>query len=250
MELFSESFKKDHLLLKIDARLKLLVALALLVMVLSYRGLFFPLLLIFLSLLLVMILRVPLTVFVMRLAEPLVIVGMVLFLKFFFSGHILLFSLNFFSFKIAAYRDGLMEGLAIGSRIMGAVSILTMIGFSTPFAEFMATLSWLRIPKGFIEIMVLAYRYIFVLLDESMVIYNAQKIRLGYSSFKRSLSSFGTLTGSLILRAFEHSQNTAMAMVQRGYDGHIPMATAKPFKTLEVLGAMTFTVAMVFLWMI
>jgi len=82
------------------------------------------------------------------------------------------------------------------------------------------------------------------------VIYNAQKTRLGYSSLKRSLISFGTLTGSLILKAFEHSQNTAVAMVQRGYDGNIPKATEKPFKTSEVLGAMTFTLAMGFLWMI
>ena len=114
----------------------------------------------------------------------------------------------------------------------------------------MASLSWLRIPKGFIEITVFAYGYIFVLLDQGMVIYDAQKTRLGYSSFKRSLRSFGTLAGALILKAFEHSQNAAVAMVQRGYDGNIPMTTEKPFKTWEVLGAMTFTVAMGFLWMI
>lgn len=250
MEFFSESFKKDHLLSRVDARLKLLVALVLLGMVLSYKGLFFPLFLVSLGLLLVMILKVPLRVFAMRLAEPLLIVAVVLFLKSFFSGHLPLFSIDLFGLEIVAYWDGLMEGLIIGSRIIAAVSILTIMGFSTSFTEFMTALSWLRIPKGFIEIMVLAYRYIFVLLDESMVIYHAQKIRLGYSSFKRGFSSFGTLTGSLILRAFEHSQNTAMAMVQRGYDGHIPMTTEKPFKTLEVLGAMTFTGGMVFLWMI
>jgi cobalt/nickel transport system permease protein len=114
----------------------------------------------------------------------------------------------------------------------------------------MASLSWLRVPKGFIEVMVFAYRYIFVLLDEGMVVYNSQKTRLGYSSLKRSLSSFGTLTGSLVLKAFEHSQNTAVAMVQRGYDGNIPITMEKSFKTSEILAAMTFTLAMGFLWMI
>jgi cobalt/nickel transport system permease protein len=250
VELFFEHLKRDHIFLKMDARLKLLLALALLVMVLSYRGFFFPLLVIFLSLLLVVMVRVPLKVFVARLLEPLFIVAVVLVLKLFFSGHLPLFSIDLLGFKIAAYRDGLMEGLTIGSRIMGAVSILAIIGFSTPFTEFMASLSWMRIPRGFIEIMVFAYRYIFILLDESMVIYNAQKIRLGYSSFKRSFSSFGTLTGSLLLKAFEHSQNTALAMMQRGYDGHIPMTTEKPLKTSEILGAMIFTVAMGFLWTI
>jgi cobalt/nickel transport system permease protein len=152
--------------------------------------------------------------------------------------------------KIAASQEGLTEGLMIGSRIIGAVSVLTMMGFSTPFTEFMASLSWLRVPKGFIEVMVFAYRYIFVLLDEGLVIYNSQKTRLGYTSFRRGLSSFGTLTGSLILKVFEHSQNTAMALVQRGFDGHIPMAMKRPFKGPEVLGSMIFVLAMGYLWMI
>jgi len=250
METFSEHFARDHLLLRIDARLKLLVALALLGMVLSYKGFFFPLLVMLLCLLFVLILKVPFKVFAMRLLEPLFIVAVVIFLKLFFSGHVPLFSVDLFGFKVVACRDGLMEGLIIGSRIIGAVSILTILGFSTPFTEFMASLSWLKIPKGFIEIMVFAYRYIFVLLDESVVIYNAQKIRLGYSSMKRSLSSFSTLTGSLILKAFDHSQNTAMAMVQRGYDGHIPMATEKPLKTSQILGSMMFIVTMGYLWII
>jgi cobalt/nickel transport system permease protein len=98
--------------------------------------------------------------------------------------------------------------------------------------------------------MVFAYRYIFVLLDEGLVIYNSQKTRLGYTGFKRGLSSFGTLTGSLILRVFEHSQNTALALVQRGFDGHIPMAMKRPFKGSEVLGSMILVLAMGYLWMI
>ncbi len=250
MELFSEHLKKDHFLSKIDARIKLLVALVLLSMILSYRGFFFPLIVILLCFLLTVILRVPLRVFFLRLLEPLFISAVVVFLKTFFSGHLSLFSVSLFGLKIAAYQEGLTEGLMIGSRIIGAVSILAIMGFSTPFTEFMASLSWLRVPKGFVEVMVFAYRYIFILLDESIVIYNSQKTRLGYTSFKRGLSSFGTLTGSLILKAFEHSQNTAMALVQRGFDGHIPMATERSFKGSEILGSMIFVLAMGYLWMI
>ena len=250
MELFSEHFKKDHLLSKIDARIKLLLALLLLAMILSYKGFFFPLVVIFFCLLLGAVLRVPLRVFLLRLSEPLFISAVVVLLKTFFSGNLSLFSVSLFGLKIAVYQEGLREGLMIGSRIIGAVSILTIMGFSTPFTEFMASLSWLRVPKGFIEVMVFAYRYIFVLLDESLVIYNSQKTRLGYTGFKRGLSSFGTLTGSLILKVFEHSQNTAMALVQRGFDGRIPMALERPLKGSEILGSMIFVLAMGYLWMI
>ncbi len=250
MELFSEQFKKDHFLSKIDARIKLLLALILLAMILSYKGFFFPLWVIFFCLLLGAALRVPLRVFLLRLSEPLFISAVVVLLKTFFSGHLSLFSLSLFGFKIAATQEGLTEGLTIGCRIIGAVSVLAIMGFSTSFTEFMASLSWLRVPRGFIEVMVFAYRYIFVLLEEGLVIYNSQKTRLGYAGLKRGFSSFGTLTGSLILRVFEHSQNTAMALAQRGFDGRIPMAMERSLKGPEVLGSIIFVLAMGYLWMI
>ena len=250
MELFSEQFKKDHLLSKIDGRIKLLLSLILLAMILSYKGFFFPLFIILFCLLFRAMLRVPFRVFLLRLSEPLFISAIVVFLKTFFSGHLSFFSVSLFGLKIAVYQEGLREGLMISCRIIGAVSVLTIMGFSTPFTEFMASLSWLRIPKGFIEVMVFAYRYIFVLLDESLVIYNSQKTRLGYTGLRRGLSSFGTLTGSLILKVFEHSQNTAMALAQRGFDGRLPMAMERSFKASEILGSMIFVLAMGYLWMI
>ena len=136
----------------------------------------------------------------------------------------------------------------IGSRIIGAVSVAALMGFSTPFTEFMAGLSWFRVPKGFIEILMFAYRYIFVLLEDAMVIYNAQKNRLGYSSIRRGLNSFGILTGSLILKAFEQSQNTTVSMVQRGYDGNIPILKHKPFKSSEVVFSLLLVIVMGFVW--
>lgn len=250
MELFSEQLRKDHFLSKIDARIKLLVTLVLLAMILSYKGFFFPIFLILSCFLLAAMLRVSPRIFFLRLSEPLFIASVIVLLKTFFSGHLPLFSISLLGLKMVVHQEGLREGLMIGSRIIGAVSILTIMGFSTPFTEFMASLSWLRVPKGFIEVMVFAYRYIFVLLDESLIIYNSQKTRLGYTGLRRGLSSFGILAGSLILKAFEHSQNTAMALVQRGFDGHLPLATEKSFKGSEILGSMIFILAMGYLWMI
>lgn len=255
MELFSEYFKKEHILSKIDARVKILVSLAILVMVLSYKGFALPLFVTSLCLLLCMWMKIPLKVFLLRFSEPVFIASVILILKFFFSGNDVLFSISlptshFSLLTLTGYKDGLMDGLMIAIRILGAVSIVTVMGFSTPFTEFIAGLSWLRVPKGFIEVLMFAYRYIFVLFEDAMVIYNAQKNRLGYSSIRRGLGSFGTLTGSLILKAFEHSQNITVSMIQRGYDGNIPMLKHKPFKTAEIIVSALFITAMGFIWKI
>jgi cobalt/nickel transport system permease protein len=186
--------------------------------------------------------------FVLRFSEPLFIAAVVLLLKFFFSGKDILFSFSIIGIDIVGHRDGLMEGLMIGSRILGAVAIVALVGFSTPFTEFMAGLSWLRVPKGFIEILMFAYRYIFVLLDDANVIYSAQKNRLGYSSMRRGLSSFGVLAGSLTLKAFDNSHNTTVAMVQRGYDGNMPLLRHKSFKLSEIAASVVFVAGMGFLW--
>ncbi|MDP2279928.1 MAG: cobalt ECF transporter T component CbiQ [Nitrospirota bacterium] len=250
MELFSEYFKKDHLLSQVDARVKLGVSLFVLAMVLSYKGLAFPLLILGISLCLCIRMKIPFKVFLLRFSEPVFIASVVILLKFLFSGQETMFSIEMRGITITGHKDGLMDGLQIGSRILGAVSIVALLGFSTPFTEIMAGLSWLKIPKGLIEISLFAYRYIFVLLEDAMVIYNAQKNRLGYSNIKRGLRSFGTLTGSLTLKAFEHSQNTTTAMLQRGYDGNIPMLKHKPFKLSEVAVSVLLIITLGVVWKI
>lgn len=250
MELFSEHLKKEHLLSKIDARIKLIVVFTLLVMVLSYKGISFPLIIAILCLFLCLMMRVPFRVVILRFSEPMFIASVLLLLKFFFSGEDALFSINILGLKIVGHKDGLIEGLKISSRIIGAVSLLAVLGFATPFTEFMAGLSWFKVPKPFVELLMLTYRYIFVLFEDAGVIYNAQRNRLGYSGIKKGLRSFGTLTGALIIRAFEHSQKTSLAMLQRGYTGDMPMLRQRPFKMAEVTTAILFVFVMGIIWKI
>lgn len=248
MEVFSEYFGKDHILSKIDCRIKLIIVLALLIMVLSDKGICFPLLISSLCLFLCLRMRVPLGIILLRFSQPLSIASIVLLLKLFFLGNDLLFSINILGFEIGGYKDGLVEGLRISTRIIGAVSLLVTLGFAAPFTEFIASLSWFKIPRQFVELLMLTYRYIFVLLEDATVIYNAQKNRLGYSGIKRGLSSFGTLSGALMLRALEHSQKTSLAMVQRGYTGDIPLVGHGPFKPGEITIALFIIVIMGVIW--
>jgi cobalt/nickel transport system permease protein len=250
MHTFSEIHKHEHMLTKVDARVKLFAALAVLAMVLTNRGFAFPLLVALICLFLCVRMRIPLRLLALRYSEPLFIATIVFLLKFFFTGKKAIFSAHIIGITIVGHHDGLIEGLLIGSRIIGAVSVVAVLGFATPFSEFMASLSWFKVPKGFIEILMFAYRYIFVLFEDAQVIYTAQKNRLGYSTIRRGLSSFGTLAGSLTIKAFDHSQNTTVAMVQRGYDGTIPLFRHKAFKSSEMIASALVLLVMGALWKI
>lgn len=247
---FSAYIHKDHLLSDIDARVKMASALAVLIMALSYRGFIFPAVITMLCLALIFRMRIPVKVLLIRLGEPVFIAAVVIALKLFFSGRVALFSLNILGAQITGYQEGLMEGLFIANRIISAVSIVAVLGFSTPFTEIMAAFSWFRVPKGFIEIMMFAYRYIFVLFEDAQVIYLAQKNRLGYSSLRRGLSSFGALAGALTIRAFDNSQSTSIAMVQRGYDGAMPGTSHRSFRSSEVVASALFVMVMGVIWRI
>lgn len=240
----------DHLLLRIDARVKLLSALALLVMVISCRGIVFPLLVAGVCGGICLSLGVRPRLLVLRFAEPLFIAGMLLLLKFFFTGTEPLFSFSIAGWEVVGHRDGLMEGVRIASRIAGAVTVVAAIGFATPFTDLMAALAWLRVPKGFIEVALFAWRYLFVLLDDAQVVYAAQKNRLGYAGYRRGLRSFGTLAGALVIKSFDNSQNITTAMVQRGYDGTMPLLKHRPFRLAEVMAALLMVAGMGVLWRI
>ncbi|MBI5740049.1 MAG: cobalt ECF transporter T component CbiQ [Nitrospirae bacterium] len=252
---FSEHFNKGHILAKVDARVKLLVALALLLMVLSYKGIFFPLLMSAGALMLCIKMRIPLKAILARMAQPLFLALVILLLKLFFSGKDTMFVIklptsHFPLLTLAGHSDGLLEGIRITSRILGGVSIVMALGFATPFIEFVAALSWLRVPRPFIEIMMLAYRYLFVFLEDASTIYSAQKNRLGYAGIRKGLNSFGVLTGSLVLRGFEQSQKTADAMIQRGYTGDMPQLKSQPLSVAELAAAVIVVLAGGAVWMI
>ncbi len=247
---FSDNFNKKNFLSRIDARVKLVVTLALIIMVLSYKGIMFPLIVAGISFILCLRMRIPFRILALRIAQPFFIALVVLMLKTFFSGSEVMFSLNVLGLEIVGHRDGLMEGIKIVSRIMGGVSLVVALGFATPFIEFVAALSWLRVPKAFIEVMMFAYRYLFLFIDDANTIYSAQKNRLGYVGVRKGLHSFGVLTGSLVLRGFDQSQKTADAMMQRGYTGDMPLLKGEPLRVVELAAAAAVVISGGVVWMI
>jgi cobalt/nickel transport system permease protein len=177
---------------------------------------------------------VPVREYVRRFAEPGFMAVVLVGVK----------SLSFDDGGVSVSRDGLVAGSLIAARISGAVSLLLLLGFTTPFTALLSALAWLRIPKTFIEILMLAHRYIFVLMDDAQVVYQSQKNRLGYAGIGRGLKSFGTLTGSVMIRAIDQSAATATAMMQRGYTGSFPaQQTDGTFRAGEAVAAALVVIA-------
>jgi cobalt/nickel transport system permease protein len=234
---------------RLDARVKIALLFAALALILTHKGFVFPMFMMLLSFSICLFLNVPPRKALLRFSEPLFIAAVLFFIKS-LSGSVLLHRLEFFGFGFSVYRDGAVEGLRLALRMLAAVGAVSAVGFSTPFSEFLAGLGWFRFPKLLIELSLFAFRYAKVFFEEAQVIYHSQRNRLGYSSLRRSLNSFGILAGSLTIRAFDQAQATSTAMGQRGYDGRsmrLSLSGKRP-DAREFLGAGLFMALMVLAW--
>lgn len=128
---------------------------------------------------------------------------------------------------------GLQEGALLASRVLAAASVMVLLGLLVTVTEILGALAWLRLPRTLVELALLAWRYLFVLLDDASVVYSAQKNRLGYCGLRRGLRSFGSLAGLLTVKAFDTSRTITTAMAQRGYDGNLPLALPTRLSALQ-----------------
>ena len=131
------------------------------------------------------------------------------------------FAFSFGGWYLTASRGTLFYALQVFVTAMAAVSCLYFLSCNTPMTDILKVLKQLKCPKLMIELMLLIYRFIFVLLDSAHEISISQKSRLGNISYRTSLKSFGSLVSALFIRAVRRSGILYDAMESRCYDGEI-----------------------------
>ncbi|MGC8492362.1 MAG: cobalt ECF transporter T component CbiQ [Syntrophobacteraceae bacterium] len=222
-ELFSDIFAfRDNALTRIDTRVKLLLAVLAILEVLLARGFAFPLSIFAASMAAMLAIRMPVRVIAARFMAPLGIALVLLVLQSLLVGSTELFSVSGFGWKLSVMREGLLEGALLGARVLGALGMLLLLSSTTKAHNIFQALSWFGVPKGWIEVSMLMYRYIFLLLDQAGDIMDAQRVRLGYTRPGHSLSSAGVLAGTVITNAIDQGVRTCEAMEVRGYKGFMP----------------------------
>jgi cobalt/nickel transport system permease protein len=104
------------------------------------------------------------------------------------------------------------------SRSLGALCTLFFFALTTPLSEIAGLLRRIGLPRLFVELMVIAYRQIFILLDTFSQIRTAQDARLGYRSFKVSWRSAAELAGNILIKTVVRARHNHRALLARGYD--------------------------------
>jgi cobalt/nickel transport system permease protein len=145
-------------------------------------------------------------------------------------------SLTTIPWKFVLGRLILLEPFALGIAVMalfqenGAFiffSILTkstlclltviLLSNTTPFSNLLSTLKRFGVPKLFITILALMYRYLFVLIDEAERLSRARSSRTFSDARIRKWSSMASLVGQLFVRSTERAERIYAAMSARGW---------------------------------
>ncbi|HSW65098.1 MAG TPA: cobalt ECF transporter T component CbiQ [Dissulfurispiraceae bacterium] len=236
-----------HMLSRIDTRVRLFCAVFAIGLAIGQSGMLFPALIFLASSAAVFAIGIRMRYYLMRLVEPLMI-GLVLITIKSLSGNEGFATWQVGAWRVEIFQDGMVAGCAIALRIAASVSVMLLLAFSCTFTDLLTALSWFRMPRGMIEILLFAYQSLTALQEEASTIYHAQRNRLGYTSTRQGLRSFGVLAGTLTLRAFDRSQTTALAMMQRGYDGHLPRGDSRKLSMHDFCTVLLFLAGMGALW--
>ena len=224
-DIFSDIFaRRENALTKVDPRAKLVVTFAVIcVVILSARPLL-PVCVAGACMATMLALRIPIRLICIRLMAPMGIVFVLVVLKTFLTKGTPIVALSILGQNFIASAEGLRHGVVLGSRVLGAVSVMLLLSSVAPAHQIFHALRWFRAPESWVEIALLIYRYVFALLDQTSDVIVAQRVRLGYSSVTRSLSSVSVLAGTVVGRSMDQAMSTFEAMTLRGYKGRYPFA--------------------------
>jgi cobalt/nickel transport system permease protein len=250
-DIFSDVFaRKENLVSGIETRTKIAFTVIALVINLLSPSVYTPIAIAFFCLITLMAIRVPPKLLGLRLIMPLAMAAMVLVTQVFFYGTTPLFTIPFWGFNLVGYEEGLARGLLIMCRVIGGVSLILFLTMSTPANKLLLAARWFRLPKVFIELSLLIYRYIFVLIEEAITIKDAQRVRLGYGNWQQSMRSVGTLGGILVLRAYDRAERVFEAMIARGYTGAMAINYTEHFGRKDFIAAIGLTTVLAILYLL
>lgn len=134
------------------------------------------------------------------------------------------------SWTVFITETGLQMAARLLCRIAVCLSCLSFVILTTPVSELFQVMRRLRVPSLVLELMLITYRFLFLLLETTQALYTAQRARGGQSGFKSRLHDTAILIVRLFGKTMERYQGLSHGLVARGFTDEIRMAPyeAKP----------------------
>lgn len=123
---------------------------------------------------------------------------------------------------LAITAPGIASAVRLVLRVTVAVSFSVLLALTTPWNQLMRSLRIVRVPRLFVFVLTMVYRYVFVLLRQVQDMVAARLSRaVGRVSAGEDRRFVGAAAGSLFGRSQQMSEDVYLAMVSRGFKGDV-----------------------------
>jgi len=150
------------------------------------------------------------------------------------SGQVLIFN----GLTISA---GWLSFFSIMLKFTLTVSTALLLIATTSFPNVCHALRQLGLPSLFVSQLSFLYRYIFVLMEETMRIVRARNMR-SYGERGKGIRIFVRIVGILFIRTVERAERIYYAMLSRGFQGDMPSLKRFQNKADDVIFAVSVAV--------
>ncbi|MCX6651873.1 MAG: cobalt ECF transporter T component CbiQ [Methanomassiliicoccales archaeon] len=133
-----------------------------------------------------------------------------------------IWSATFAGISLRITDAGLNLAMMVFLRALAGVSVMLFFATSTPIPHFACALRQMRIPRYIIELVILVYRYSFLLFEQLEVMYVAANCRLGFRGTRNKLRTTGKLAVGLFIRSLEVADRSQIALYCRNFKGDFP----------------------------
>jgi cobalt/nickel transport system permease protein len=122
-------------------------------------------------------------------------------------------------FYIYISHSGSLQALGVLIRALASVSCLYFLMLTVPFTEILQILRRLGFPIILTDLLLLMYRFIFILLTTANELWTAQNSRGGYRTWQTSMKSLALLIGQLLQRTLQKYSQFSLGLKSRGMQG-------------------------------
>ena len=152
-------------------------------------------------------------------------------------GHIVVPMGHWFGHRVGLTSQGLRSAALIVIRVAASISFVVLLALTTTWTRLLAALRAMLLPRMFILVLGMAYRYVFHLLGSVTDMYEARKARtVQVDNAVASGRAFVSATaGTVFGKAHAMSEEVHQAMVSRGYTGHPRTLSGFKVKMFDVV---------------
>ncbi|KWX73205.1 cobalt ECF transporter T component CbiQ [Paenibacillus jilunlii] len=116
---------------------------------------------------------------------------------------------------------GGMRAALLLARVSACLACCLFIMLTTPFGELLQVLRRLRMPQIVLELMLVMYRFLFLLDDAAHGLLLARRLRGGHRGFRSRLREAASMAASLFANTMHRYYGLSQGLAARGFTGEI-----------------------------